>query len=157
MLQVMLQVPMVFQTTGDLADTGYAAPSASGLGTPTAAARVGLLTQDEAGGLDVAMELGAGLPVGSEAVLARDNGMLRLSPKVMVGRHFGFIRAGLEVGFMRRLRQRITRHGGESIDAPEEWVQWFESGRAESAERADALFAARTRQREDDGDILFAT
>ncbi|NPC86806.1 OmpA family protein [Pyxidicoccus fallax] len=115
-LQVMLQIPLAFQTTGDLGDTGYAAPSSFGLGTPTAAARVGLMTQDEQGGVDLAMELGAGLPVGSAAMLARDNGMLRLAPKLMVGRHFGFIRAGLEVGFVRRLRQRITREAQVSQD-----------------------------------------
>lgn len=107
-LQVMLQVPMSFQMTGDLGDTGFSAPSSFGLGTPTAAARVGLLTQTEAGGIDLAMEVGVGLPVGSAAMLGRDDGMLRLAPRLMVGRHFGFIRAGLEVGFVRRLRQRIT-------------------------------------------------
>jgi outer membrane protein OmpA-like peptidoglycan-associated protein len=107
-LQVMLQVPLAFQLTGNLGDTGFAAPASFGLGTPTAAARVGLLTQTEAGGIDLAMELGAGLPVGSAAMLGRDDGMLRLAPRLMVGRHFGFIRAGLEVGFVRRLRQRIT-------------------------------------------------
>jgi OmpA-OmpF porin, OOP family len=115
-LQVMLQAPMVFQTTGELGDTGYVAPSSFGLGTPTAAARVGLLTQDESGGIDLAMELGAGLPVGSAATLARDSGMLRLAPKLMVGRHFGFIRAGVEVGFMRRLRQRITNTAAVAQD-----------------------------------------
>jgi DNA helicase HerA-like ATPase len=91
---------------------------------------------------------------GSVESVGRD--MLRELPSLSKGQVI-ISGASVNTPVMVRVRQRITRHGGESIDAPEEWVQWFESGRAESAERADALFATRTRRREDDGDILFAT
>ncbi|MBU8900698.1 OmpA family protein [Corallococcus sp. H22C18031201] len=116
-LQVGLQLPLVaFQMTGSQADSGFEQPSHVGLGTPGVSLRVGLLTQDDAGGVDMAAELGAGLPVGSEAVLARDPGGWRLSPRLMVGRHFGFIRAGLEVGFLQRPSIAITRQLGASAD-----------------------------------------
>ena len=51
--------------------------------------------------MDLAVELGVGLPVGSADALARDN-TFRFSPKVMVGRRFGFLRAGVEAGALVR-------------------------------------------------------
>jgi OOP family OmpA-OmpF porin len=116
-LQLGLQVPMVaFQLTGDLSGAGYTSPSKFGLGTPAASARVKLFQQDESGGFDVAAELAASFPVGSASALARDPGTVRVSPRLMVGRHFGPIRAGLEVGFLRRVATPITRTQVESAD-----------------------------------------
>jgi uncharacterized protein len=63
--------------------------------------------------------------------------------------------ASVNTPVMVRVRQRITEHGGQSIDAPEEWLQWFETDRL-ADQRDDALFAEPTVQREDDGDVLWA-
>ncbi|GIV79470.1 ATP-binding protein [Litorilinea aerophila] len=63
--------------------------------------------------------------------------------------------ASVNTPVLLRVRQRLTRHGGESIDAPAEWHAWFERDGA-AARQDTALPAARRVQREEDGDILFA-
>jgi outer membrane protein OmpA-like peptidoglycan-associated protein len=68
--------------------------------------RLGLFTQKEQGGLDVAVGGDVGLPVGSADGLGRDDGM-RYLPKVMVGRRFGFLRAAVDAGFLVRPQVRI--------------------------------------------------
>jgi hypothetical protein len=64
--------------------------------------------------------------------------------------------ASVNTPVMLRVRTRLTRHGGISIDAPEEWGDWFAQGRDEQAEMDTALPASRKLNVEDDGDILFA-
>jgi uncharacterized protein len=64
--------------------------------------------------------------------------------------------ASVNTPVMLRVRQRLTRHGGESINAPEEWVAWFADGRDVARERDGALPADRNYQVEEDGDILWA-
>ncbi|MCP3144832.1 OmpA family protein [Pyxidicoccus xibeiensis] len=108
-LQVGLQIPVLYQSTGTEVETeGYLRPTSFGLGTPTASVRAGLLTQDDKGGVDLALELAVGMPLGSATALARDPDQWRLSPKVMVGRRFGFLRAGVEVGFLQRPERALT-------------------------------------------------
>jgi hypothetical protein len=63
--------------------------------------------------------------------------------------------ASVNTPVLIRVRQRITEHGGQSVDAPEEWLQWFNQDRA-AVERDNALFAEKTLEREEDGDVLFA-
>jgi DNA helicase HerA-like ATPase len=63
--------------------------------------------------------------------------------------------ASVNTPLMVRVRQRITEHGGQSIDAPDEWYRWFESGRLADQQDA-ALFAEKEVQREEDGDVLWA-
>ena len=63
--------------------------------------------------------------------------------------------ASVNTPVMLRVRQRITEHGGQSIDAPNEWLQWFEYGR-QAAVQDDALFATQESPREEDGDVLWA-
>ncbi len=65
--------------------------------------------------------------------------------------------ASVNTPVMLRVRQRITDHGGESIDAPTKWMEWFETGRDVEDARDDALFASPKIDREEDGDVLFAT
>jgi outer membrane protein OmpA-like peptidoglycan-associated protein len=101
-LEVGAQVPMVvWQRGDDLAGRGLAAPAATGLSTPSVHVRVGLLSQRREAPVDLAVELGAGLPVGSAEAIARDT-TFRFSPKVMVGRRFGLLRAGVEAGALVR-------------------------------------------------------
>ncbi len=64
--------------------------------------------------------------------------------------------ASVNTPVMLRVRARLTEHGGQDIDAPNEWLQWFESGNDGVAARDGALFAEREVQREEDGDLLWA-
>ncbi len=63
--------------------------------------------------------------------------------------------ASVNTPVMLRVRQRLTEHGGQSIDAPDEWLHWYEHEREADA-RDNALFAEKAINREEDGDILFA-
>jgi outer membrane protein OmpA-like peptidoglycan-associated protein len=114
-LQVGGQVPLVV-----LQQLGPSAPNPEGprffvLGTPTIGLRLSLLTQDEQGGLDVAVGGDVGLPVGNMDAYARDAG-LRYMPRVMVGRRFGFVRAAVDAGLMVRPGGRLTDANSEIHD-----------------------------------------
>ena len=65
--------------------------------------------------------------------------------------------ASVNTPVMLRVRTRITEHGGESIDAPAEWLQWFEDGQPQANAREEAIMANKKINYEEDGDILFAT
>ncbi len=113
-LQLGVQLPVVaLQQGAGPSQTGLLSPQSFGLGTPAVGLRLGLLTQDSRGGFDVAVEGNVGLPVGSAEGLGRDSGM-RYMPRVMVGRRFGFFRAGLDVGFMARPEGRISNVGPDT-------------------------------------------
>jgi outer membrane protein OmpA-like peptidoglycan-associated protein len=113
-LQVGVQLPVVaLQQGAGPSQTGLPSPQSFGLGTPAVGLRLGLMDQDSRGGFDVAVEGHVGLPVGSAEGLGRDAGM-RYMPRVMVGRRFGFFRAGLDVGFMARPVGRISDLGAET-------------------------------------------
>jgi OmpA-OmpF porin, OOP family len=106
-LELGLQVPLVvWQRGDDLSTRGFAAPARTGLSTPSVNVRVGLLSQRREAPLDLAIELGVGLPVGSVETLSRDT-TFRFSPKVMVGRRFGLLRAGVEAGALVRPTQPL--------------------------------------------------
>jgi len=64
--------------------------------------------------------------------------------------------ASVNTPVLLRVRQRITTHGGESVDAPDEWMKWFEEGRSTANARDGALFLDRRPDADEDGDILFA-
>ena len=101
-LELSAQLPVVALQRGeDLVGQGVGRPAGTGLGTPTVYARLGLLSQAREAPVDLALELGAGLPLGSVDALSRDNG-IRLEPKLMLGRRFGALRAGLEGGVLVR-------------------------------------------------------
>ncbi|MEM7531525.1 MAG: ATP-binding protein [Chloroflexota bacterium] len=57
---------------------------------------------------------------------------------------------------MLRVRTRLTTHGGESIDAPQEWMDYFKRGLDQVEERESALFIEPELNYEEDGDLLFA-
>jgi outer membrane protein OmpA-like peptidoglycan-associated protein len=101
-LELGVQLPLVaWQRGDDLSAQGVAAPASTGLSTPTAHVRLGLLAQRREAPVDLALELGVGLPFGSADTLSRDS-IVRLSPKVMMGRNFGPLRAGVEAGALIR-------------------------------------------------------
>lgn len=64
--------------------------------------------------------------------------------------------ASVNTPVMLRVRQRITSHGGESVDAPAEWRSYFEMGHDVDRERDEALPANKRLNREEDGNVLFA-
>ncbi|WNG43632.1 OmpA family protein [Archangium minus] len=101
-LELGVQLPVVaWQRGDDLSAQGVTAPGRTGLSTPSAHVRLGLLAQRREAPVDLALELGVGLPVGSVDTLSRDS-IVRLAPKVMLGRSFGALRAGVEAGALVR-------------------------------------------------------
>lgn len=101
-LEVGAQLPLVaWQDGDDLRAQGIAAPARTGLSTPTVYARLGLLAQRREAPVDLALEVGVGLPFGSKDALARDSGV-RFAPKLAVGRNFGSLRAAVEAGVLLR-------------------------------------------------------
>jgi OOP family OmpA-OmpF porin len=99
-LEVGLQVPVVVWQNGDrLAQV--TSPAGAGLGTPWIQGRFALLSQERDQHLDLGIQLGLGLPIGSTSALARD-GSVGFSPRVGAGHSFGFLRAGLEIGALIR-------------------------------------------------------
>jgi len=112
-LELGLHVPLVvWQRGDDLTSQGLGAPASTGLSTPSVQARVGLLAQRREAPVDLAVELGVGLPVGSLETLSRDD-TFRFSPRVMVGRRFGLLRAGVEAGAL--VRPTVTLINDEEI------------------------------------------
>ncbi|ATB26776.1 OmpA family protein [Melittangium boletus] len=114
-LQVGLQLPVVMLQLPGPALPNPDAPKSLVLGTPTVGVRLGLFTQDDQGGFDVAVEGDLGLNVGSEAAYARDAG-LRFMPRLMVGRHLGALRVALDAGLLIRPGGRITELAAEARD-----------------------------------------
>lgn len=64
--------------------------------------------------------------------------------------------ASVNTPVMLRVRKRITPHGGESIDAPAEWLRWFEQGRDKAQSRDIAPLAEPELNYEEDGNVLWA-
>ena len=64
--------------------------------------------------------------------------------------------ASVNTPVMLRVRRRVTSHGGESIDAPAEWRQWFDQGRDADQARDTALPPDKDLNYEEDGNVLFA-
>ena len=48
---------------------------------------------------------------------------------------------GVNTPVMCRIRQRLTIHGGETIDAPDAWAKWHSSGAKERREQDEAIYA----------------
>ena len=47
---------------------------------------------------------------------------------------------GINTPVMCRIRPRITKHGGETFDAPSEWMKWHSSGETERREQDEAPY-----------------
>jgi len=58
--------------------------------------------------------------------------------------------AAVNTPVLCRVRKRITEHGAEDVDAPAQWVAWFEEGRDAERERDRAMpFDGESRRRDD--------
>lgn len=64
--------------------------------------------------------------------------------------------ASVNTPVLLRVRQRITRHGGQDQDAPEAWFKWFAEDRPAEEARDGALFVEKKVKYEEDGDVLWA-
>ncbi|QRO01034.1 OmpA family protein [Archangium violaceum] len=101
-LEVGAQLPVVlWQQGGDSSHMGLPPLTAHGLGTPVLQARLGLLSLRQEQPVDLSVDLGAGLPVGSPSALARDPGM-RFRARVTVGRRWGWLEPALDAGVLLR-------------------------------------------------------
>lgn len=101
-LEVGAQLPVILWQRGDdPTRLGLPPLSTSGLGTPVLQARLGLLSQRQEHPLNLAVDLGAGLPLGSESALARDAGP-RLRARVTVGRKWARLEPALDAGVLVR-------------------------------------------------------
>jgi outer membrane protein OmpA-like peptidoglycan-associated protein len=102
-LEVSGQLPVLLTQSGDdLTSRGIQKPaSGPALGTPYVGVRLSLLAERDGRPMDLALGAQVGLPVGSAAALARDSS-LRTMPTLMIGRRFGLLRAGLDVGVALR-------------------------------------------------------
>jgi DNA helicase HerA-like ATPase len=49
---------------------------------------------------------------------------------------------GVNTPVMCRVRERITKHGGETFDAPTEWARWHAPAEREHRDQDDAVLAA---------------
>lgn len=47
---------------------------------------------------------------------------------------------GINTPVMCRIRERLTKHGGETFDAPDEWIKWHSSGAQEKREMQDSPY-----------------
>ena len=60
--------------------------------------------------------------------------------------------ASVNTPVMLKVRTRLSRHGGQDIDAPELWRSWFE-GEGVAAAQEGALFAEKKLNRDKDGEL----
>lgn len=120
-LELSLRLPALAQQAGShLEAQGITPPGRGGLGAPRLGGRLGLLRREAADPVDLALELGVGLPLGSERALARETRTSVLA-QVMVGSHVGDVLAtAFEAGVLLRPTVRLTVPGGEAQEVGNE-------------------------------------
>ena len=98
-LQVGAQVPFILNQAGTR--TIYAAtPAKTGLSTPWVGARAGLLSMKSGAPLNLALDVSAGLPVGSAEALGREK--LMVHPRLQLGLQSEGFQVGAEAGVILR-------------------------------------------------------
>ncbi len=105
-LELGLQVPLISYQSGEsLQAFGLSRPATAGLGTPRLSARLHIL-DERSHPLDLAGELGVGVPIGSQDALGGD-GSPSLMPGVSAGRQLGNVRASTQLAVLLRRRQAV--------------------------------------------------
>ena len=74
----------------------------------------------------------------AESVESMGRDLLRELPALSKGQAI-VAGAAVNTPVLCRVRQRITEHGAEDVDAPARWREWFEEDRASERERDQAL------------------
>ncbi|MCP3060495.1 flagellar motor protein MotB [Myxococcus sp. K38C18041901] len=110
-LQVDAEVPFIV-TQGGSTHLGVSAPAGQGLGSPWVGARAALLRPDF--GFQVALDVSAAIPVGSKALLARDQ--YAVHPSLQLGFLAETWQLGLETGILLRDKQDLGPLSGTSVD-----------------------------------------
>jgi hypothetical protein len=110
-LQVAAEVPYIVRQAGEK-HRGVAPPAGQGMGTPWLGVRTALLRQDF--GFQVAADLSAALPVGSEELLARDE--YQVHPRLQLGFLAEGWQVGGEAGVLLRKKQTLSALSGEAKD-----------------------------------------
>ncbi|MFO0593676.1 MAG: Ig-like domain-containing protein [Myxococcaceae bacterium] len=102
-LEVGLQLPIVLFQRGDaLGEWGVGNVTSTALGTPYLQGRFALLKQKNKSPIDLAVQLGLGLPLGSAAAYSQVS-PISVTPRLSVGRDFApWLRLGVELGFVVR-------------------------------------------------------
>lgn len=97
-LQFGLDLPIIASQTGvNLEDYGIPLPTRRAIRSPAVTATARLTNQSQGALLDSALELGVRLPIGTDGAWAKDE-KIGVAPKLMIGRHFGWLLAGGELG-----------------------------------------------------------
>ena len=97
-IEVGAYIPVVpYQGTGSLSGLGYRAPASAALETPEIHVRAGLLSSDDGQPLDLAAQLGVGLPLGATSAFAGNPGF-SLLPSILAGRRFGDLQGAAQLG-----------------------------------------------------------
>ncbi len=62
---------------------------------------------------------------------------------------------GVNTPVMCRIRKRLTEHGGETFDAPAEWLKWHSKGETEKRAIEDAVYMKESsdKKKEKVGDV----
>lgn len=105
-----LQLPVVLSQSGDDLSAYSVAPvTPTALGAPWLSVRSTFLRQSEGLPMDLALSLHLSLPLGSASALTRDPGVgLAFAPKLGLGRAFGAVRVGAEVGALIRGTETLS-------------------------------------------------
>jgi hypothetical protein len=111
--EVGAQIPAVFYQTG-ARTAGVDPPRARDLGTPWVNGRVSVLRRATSP-VNLAVELGLGLPLGSDAVLGRSSGFM-YSPRVNVGFQLGEIDGAVELNALFRPEASLEGFSGSILD-----------------------------------------
>lgn len=128
-LELDLRVPFVPWQASDttrLASRGVGVPLESGLGTPQAGLKLGLLSQERGAPLNLAFATGVLVDWGAREVIA-GNEQIHFTPRLEVGRRFAGVVVGAQVGGLLRTEPaRMPVVGG----APEDLHSELQAGLA---------------------------
>lgn len=108
-----VEIPaVVYQSSDSPAATGFQSPASGGLGKPVVSGRVGVLRDGGVIPFDLALQLGIGLPIGSEDAIAV-NRSFSFTPKVLVGKRISRFLASAEIN--TTLREKVSLNAARDV------------------------------------------